>query len=224
MRMIKPKYETIVWDLDGTILDSLGISVDVWQQVLPQHGFKKPTELDVAHNYHGTLQDTARGLATNASEEQITILLKDFLRLDNEYIKDADHHLFEDAVRLAQRAHGNGIQQIVVTNRAHGHNRKFSNPRNLIHGSRLQPFINTVLCGDEVHERKPSAKVLDGVDYDPEATLVVGDQFVDAQLAANLGCKAILVSRAGDPIAHIDKLAGNMDHIEIVDSLDKVQL
>lgn len=120
--------DAIIWDLDGTLLNSLEISTGVWQKVLPRHGYPTPTAMDVARNYHGTLQDTIVGLAPHASSEQAKIILDDFLEVDNAYIRDANHHLFPDAVRLAERAHGEGIKQILVTNRAHGTNRQNASP------------------------------------------------------------------------------------------------
>lgn len=215
--------DTIIWDLDGTILNSLEISIGIWQSILTQYGFPIPSELEVSNNYHGTLEDTARGLAPSASDDQIRQLLDDFLKIDNASIKDADHHLYEDAVDLAKRAYTKGLMQILVTNRAHGVDRGNASPHTLIKGSRLSSYIDKIICGDEVAERKPSKNVLAGILKEESSLIVIGDQFVDAQFAVNLGCSAILVNRHLSKISHLDKLSDMDDSaIHLVDSLHQV--
>lgn len=217
--------ELIIWDLDGTLLNSLEISLSVWQAILPRHGFSAPTKHEVTRNYHGTLLETAQALAPHATSKQTTAILNDFMMLDNAYIQDADHHLFPDAVFLAERAHAAGAKQILVTNRAHGVDRHNASPRNLIANSRLRHIFEVIICGDEVLERKPSRNVLTGLSHNASQTLIVGDQFVDAQFAYNLGCPAILVSRDGSEIANLDRLtAGWESYVQLVESLDEVKL
>jgi len=220
---ISKPVDTIIWDLDGTILNSLEISIVIWQSVLTQHGFSMPSEVEVSNNYHGSLEDTARGLAPSASDDQIRQLLDDFLKIDNTSIKDADRHLYEDAVDLSRRAHTKGLRQILVTNRAHGVDRGNASPRTLIEGSRLSDYIDKVICGDEVAERKPSKNVIADILMEGSKPIVIGDQFVDAQFAVNLGCSAILVNRHSDKTNHLDKL-GDIDKsvIHLVDSLHQV--
>jgi phosphoglycolate phosphatase-like HAD superfamily hydrolase len=53
--------------------------------------------------------------------------------------------------------------------------------------------------------------------------LVVGDQFVDAELASNLGCKAILVARA-EAMAHLDRLNNWKEYVHIVPELWSVSI
>lgn len=215
----------IIWDLDGTLLNSLAISIDVWQTVLPRHGFNAPTKHEVARNYHGTLQETAQALVPHATPKQIIAILNDFMMVDNAFIQDADQHLFPDAVFLAERAHAAGAKQILVTNRAHGINRRNASPRNLIANSCLRDVFDMIICGDEVDERKPSRNVMASISHDASRTLIVGDQFVDAQFAHNLGSRAILVSRDGSEIAHLSLLdAGWGSYVQLVKSLNEVEL
>lgn len=215
---------TVIWDLDGTILDSIGISYGVWKEVMPQHGRPVPTMEEILRSYHGTLQDCIKELVPDATHEELEALHRDFLTVDNEFIQDADHHFFEDAVRLAEKVHNAGLRQILVSNRAHGIDRKFASPRNIVLGSRLAKYIDVVVCGDEVEFRKPDARAVDSVLNEGAEVLVIGDQFVDAEFARNLGGRAILVCRDSEPL-HLDRLSdGWEDHVDIVTSLDEVEL
>ncbi len=217
--MNKP-FSLVIWDLDGTILDSLEISIEVWQKVLPMHRLPRPTSQDVMHNYHGTLEDTARALAGDIPESELASILADFMLLDDEYIQDVDHYIFPDALALAQRLHNAGKRQVVLTNRAHGQDRKNASPRNIIENSKLGPYIDQIVCGDEVVERKPSPQALTGIISEADQLLIIGDQYVDALFAHNLESNAYLVQRSDETILHLDRLPDGWEsHVKIVRSL-----
>jgi phosphoglycolate phosphatase-like HAD superfamily hydrolase len=227
--MIKlANIRTIIWDLDGTLLDSFGIHVDIMTQVLTKHGLPEPSFDELRHNFHGKLEESLRGLAGDVSDEKFAALLADFLKIDNEYMTDVNHHLLMDAVTLAKHAHESGMQQILVTNRAHGVDRGNASPRNLVQNSVLCEYIDTVICGDEVEKRKPDPAVLGTLldELQPQHTLVIGDQAVDARFAHNLSARVVLVDRLDEGIAHLDSLEEPMapDRMVIVKSLSEIIL
>jgi phosphoglycolate phosphatase-like HAD superfamily hydrolase len=223
--------QTLVWDLDGTLLDSFGIYRDCLNEVLREHGLPEASEQILRLNHHGFIEDSIADVLSDMGQEvtkvKLAEIIRDFYALDNVYIKEVDHHLFEDAIDLAERAHRAGKRQIVVTNRPHGTDRGNGSPRNLIKNSRLRSFIDGVLCGDDSEYRKPHREFLEahfgaGLAQLGE-TIVIGDQFVDAEFARNIDCKAILVTRA-DKIAHLEKLGSWEEHAQIVLSLRDVQI
>jgi phosphoglycolate phosphatase-like HAD superfamily hydrolase len=219
--------KTIIWDLDGTILKSLDINVGILQQVFPRHGRPALSRHEITKHYHGTMEETIRGLAPDAADGEVKVLLADFLVLDNAYIKNPNDFIFDDAARLVRRAHAAGIAQIIVTNRAHGVDRFNASPRTFVENSMLAGLIEAVICGDDAQHRKPKAEVLgDRVEsFDPETTLVVGDQFVDGVFAHNLGARAVLVNRGKDPILHLEQLPDNWEErTTLVGSLDEVKI
>lgn len=219
--VIDPQVEILVWDLDGTILNSFDYGFDLWQAVMIHHGFDPPTRDQYARNYHGTVIETARGLMPTATDTKLEEVLVDFFKLDDNHIDDVDSFLFSDAVGLVKRAADAGLRQIIVTNRGHGTERGNASPRTMVQNSSLRGSISEIICGDEVIERKPSIHVLDGYNIVPEKTLVIGDQSVDSQFAANLGCRAIIVCRTDDhAVLHAAELA--KDHCRAVSTLDLV--
>lgn len=198
----------IIWDLDGTLLNSFGVHVDIVTQVFHKHGLPIPDDKEMEHHFHGKLRDSIAGLAGEAGKDRLDELLEDFLQIDNVYMENVDDYLFEDAVALAKKAHEAGIQQVLVTNRAHGKDRGNASPRAIVNNSELFNYIDTVLCGDEVIFHKPDPRVFNETDLtiNPARTLVIGDQFVDAQFAYNLGAPSVIVRRDGSAIPHIDRL------------------
>jgi phosphoglycolate phosphatase-like HAD superfamily hydrolase len=222
--------QTIVWDLDGTLLDSFGIHVDIMTQVLMKYGRPEPTYDQLRHNFYGKLEESMRGLAgKHTSDTELAAMLEDFLKIDNEYIKEVDRHLFVDAIGLAKQAHTKGVRQIFVTNRAHGSDRGNASPRNIIENSSLKGLITEVFCGDEVRIRKPDPMVLESVieELNPGMTLMIGDQAVDAVFAHNFGARAVLVNRFDDEIHHLDNYyreGGRDTHLVRVGALSDVTI
>jgi len=228
---IASDVQTIVWDLDGTLLDSFGIYRDCLNEVLRKIGRPEIHEQIFRNNHHGFIEDSIANVLHEAGQTttkaELAEIIREFYVLDNAYIADVDHHLFEDAVDFAERAHKAGKRQLVVTNRPHGTDRGNGSPRNLVANSRLRDFVSDILCGDDSEFRKPYREFLEARFGSDLAELgkvtVVGDQFVDAEFAHNIGCEAILVTRA-DKITHLERLENWQDYVQIVPSLRNVKV
>jgi len=228
---IAPDIQTVVWDLDGTLLDSFGIYRDCLNEVLRKLGRPEIHEQIFRNNHHGFIEDSIANVlyesGQTTTKAELAEIIREFYVLDNAYIADVDHHLFEDAVDLAERAHKAGKRQLVVTNRPHGTDRGNGSPRNLVANSRLHHLVSDILCGDDSEFRKPYGEFLEarfGSDLaELGKTIVIGDQFVDAEFAHNIGCSAILVTRANE-ITHLERLENWQDYVQIVPSLRNVKV
>jgi phosphoglycolate phosphatase-like HAD superfamily hydrolase len=91
----------------------------------------------------------------------------------------------------------------------------------------LHDIISAILCGDDCEVRKPHRAFLEarfGTDLAGLGKIaVIGDQFVDAEFANNIGGNAILVARVGE-IAHLDRLKDWESYAQIVTSLHDVRV
>jgi phosphoglycolate phosphatase-like HAD superfamily hydrolase len=228
---INNDIETIVWDLDGTLLDSFGIYQEILGKVFRAHGIIKPTEIILRNNHHGTLQESISNILHDmeyeADEAEIERLHREFLLEETTYMDEVDSHLYPDAAALCQKMHQAGLYQIIVTNRIHGHERQNASPKTMIQNSQLRDYIDDVICGDDSEHRKPKREVLVPAFGEHlikfENSVVIGDQFVDAAFARNLDVRAILVQRASQ-IAHLEKLGNWQDFVSIVSTLDEVAI
>lgn len=203
--MVITNISTIIWDLDGTLLDSFDIFTEIVAEVLPRHAIPVPPVATLRNNFHGSLESAILAAIGVEHESRLRQIVTDFLEVQNHHYETVEHHLHSDALSLARRAAKKGIYQILVTNRAH-EGRLNASPRHIVEQSSLTQLIDQIICGDDTHHRKPDILVLDDTKIDPTHTLVIGDQFVDAQFAINLGAEALLVNRSTEPIAHLDKL------------------
>lgn len=229
---IAPDVQTLIWDFDGTLLDSFSIYSGCLNEVLHRLGRPGISEEFFRNNYHGSLEDSITNVLREAGHKltatELAEVIRNFYILDNNYIKNVENHLFEDALDLAERAHKAGKRQVVVTNRPHGTNRGNGSPRVLIAGSpRLSKLVSDILCGDDSHYRKPHRASLETRFGSGAAELgkpvVIGDQFIDAEFANNLGCPAVLVAR-DTHVSHLDRLANWQDYTRIVRSLRDVHI
>lgn len=218
----------VIWDLDGTLLDSYEIFEQVVADLVKDTGHTMPTHEQMLNNYHGSLNETLGRVLGIESREEVEKTVDLFLaRQEHHYADDLETHLFLDAVGLAQRAAEKRTHQLLVTNRSHK-GRGYASPYAIIAGTTLASYIHEVRPGDEIEHRKPDRRSVDDwMDKHglrPAEVIVVGDQFVDAQLALNIGARAVLVARNGS-VPHLEKLS-EPDHADIivVDSLDNVTL
>jgi phosphoglycolate phosphatase-like HAD superfamily hydrolase len=217
-RLHLANFETLIWDLDGTILDSYKISLAIWTELFKGRGIDLDVDI-LRRNYHGTLRETCEAIIPSSAQNEIDDILVEFIARDNAHMQeDVNRHLFQDAVDLIERAHNLGRKQIIVTNRAHGDGRINTSPHTMIGKSKINHCIYHIICGDEVEERKPNVRVLNGIDYNPETTLVIGDQHVDAHFAHNINAKCLIVGRHPEIFEGVT-LPGNHSIVESLNSV-----
>lgn len=222
--------KALVWDLDGTIVDSFKATTGLISKMAPSYGFAVPSQQTFKDNYHGPLDETVSSVFGGAlTGDRLTAFVDEFLATQSDDYAQLEQFILEDALDLSQRATQKQLKQVVVTNRQH-EGRGNASPRSIVEKSAFKEHIHEVICGDDLDGlRKPDPKVLgsllDEWGITPEELLVIGDQHVDAQLALNLGCKAIIVLRDGEDLVHAHKLDKNWQkHVSIVKSLKDVTL
>ncbi len=226
--MSKPLHfsgiETVLWDLDGTLLDSFGIFRDLVSELLPRHNLSVPDEVALRHNFHGPLEHSIAGAAgLTADNPVVQQIAADFLTQQDSRYEIVEEHLLPDALGLAKSLAVQGITQMLVTNRAH-EGRLRASPRHIVANSSLHPCISRIICGDDTHHRKPDPRVLNGLAIVPAKTLVIGDQFVDAEFAHNLQARALIVNRHGS-LAHAERLSALLGlQLQVVESLENVKI
>jgi len=216
----------IVWDLDGTLLDSFTEFENIINVIARENGYTIPSHEDMLENYHGSLSDTIKKVLGIDSAEELDKVTESFVEKEAKLnSSDIESQLYKDAVTLASHAGELHIHQLIVTNRAHKDGGAAS-PRNIIAATTLADYIHDVNPGDEVDYRKPDSRSMgdwmDRYKLSPEEVIVIGDQHVDAQLAINIGARAILINRNGT-IPHIDSLTDN-NNVTIVDNLEEVEI
>ena len=186
--------ETIIWDLDGTLLNSFDVFAGVLTTVLRKRSIPIPDRDTLLKNFHGSLEQSIASVVPKKYAKDNHSILEEFLQEQDAFYEEVESHLFRDAIELSKRAYKKQIRQIIVTNRNH-EGRKRASPKHIVASTNLQDYVHDVICGEDSPVRKPDADVLTKHKIAPQTTIVIGDQLVDAEFARNLGCRGIIVDR-----------------------------
>jgi len=193
------RYELIVFDWDGTLMDSAGTIVHCVQAAATDLGLEPPAEERARHIIGLGLVDALRHALPDLPEARYADLVE---RYRHHYLS-RDHELVlfqgaEDVVRgLAESGRRLGV--------ATGKSRRGLD-RALEH-SGLGPYFHATRCADECHS-KPHPQMLEELMEEfavpPEATLMIGDTTHDLLMASNAGVAAVAVSYGAHPRAALD--------------------
>lgn len=185
------RYKTVIFDLDGTLLDTLGDLRDSLNFTLQKHGFPcRKTEEVRAFVGNGLRRLVERAVPSGTSEEEIAGCLTDF----KVYYKTHANVLTKpyDGIReLLLSLREGGVSLAVVSNKAD------YAVKELVAGY----FPDTFSCAYGEREgisRKPAPDAVFSAMRDlhatPGETVYIGDSEVDVETARNAGVDCIAVT------------------------------
>ena len=188
--MPKPKqYDLLIFDWDGTLMDSAGVIVDSIQRACEDIGLSAPSD-------HASRQIIGLGLTQALQALLPDLPADDYPRLVERYRhhylgRDEQIPLFEGVASGIQQLHGHGFQLAVATGKSQlGLSRA-------LESSGLGAWFAATRCADQTHSKPHPAMVLeliDEQDADPVRTLVIGDTSHDLLMASNAGVASLGVT------------------------------
>lgn len=208
------KYDTILFDLDGTLLYTLEDLTDSINYILVKYGFEPHSIEDVRRFVGNGLKMLAiRALPTGESYERFDQFLRDFIEYYNTHnlIKTKP---YDGVIETTKILFQKGVQMAIVTN-------KGQTASDSLLKDFFSPQIKIVVGDDGSHKRKPDPEPIDiALDKlnvtDKRKVLYVGDSEVDAMTAEAAGIDYVLctygfrdmdVLSAYKPIAFIDNFS-----------------
>ena len=205
------KYSLLIFDWDGTLMDSKAQIVNCMQSAISELGFESRTDLQISNII---------GLGL---EEAIVSL---FPSLENKEIKKTaqtyrEHYLFKDKTPSPLFK---GVEDVLISLRDAGYDLAVAtgkSRRGLEKGlteTNLHDYFPITRCADETRS-KPHPQMLEEilVDFNTEASkaLMIGDSEYDLQLANNAKVDGLAVSYGvhnlirllkHDPVGFIDEI------------------
>jgi len=168
--------DLIIFDLDGTLIDSLADLADATNHMLTSLE-RKVASLEQVRGYVG---QGARRLVEKAMPdavaEEIEIGLSVFLAYNDEHIVDKTR-LYPGAEETLSILRGSGKTLAVVSNK------NVALCRKVLTTLKADGFFQCIIGADSLRERKPSPehlrKVMDNLGFTPERTAMVGDSIND---------------------------------------------
>jgi phosphoglycolate phosphatase len=192
------RYELIVFDWDGTLLDSTAAIVAAIVAACRDLD-QVPPSIDAARSVIGLgLEDAiARAvpqLPPSRYEELAARYRHHYLARDHELT------LFSGAEELVARLHGESYLLAVATGKSRrGLDRALGY-------SGLQAYFHATRCADESFSKPHPGMLLDlmeALGVAPDHTLMIGDTTHDLQMAQNAGTDAVAVAFGAHPAAEL---------------------
>jgi pyrophosphatase PpaX len=182
------KYKTVLFDLDGTIIDTNELIITTFLHVLGKHfpdQFKREDIIPIMGEPL-TLQMERFG-----GSDKRDFLVQAY-REYNEEIHDEFVREIPHVRETLQALHDLGVTMGIVTTKA----RKTAEMGAKLCG--LDSFMSTFIAFEDTDKHKPSPDpillAMDRLQVDPATTLMVGDSQYDIQAAQNAGVHAAAVA------------------------------
>lgn len=185
----------VVFDLDGTLVETAGDLHLVLEEIFAERGFEAPPLAAV----RGMIGDGARVLIERALEaigapHDQDLVEKLFDRFRARYAKEPCRasSLYPGAAELLAELAGRGVRLGMCTNKPQ------AATDGLLRTLGIADRFAAVIGGDAIPVRKPNAQhlaaVIEAMDTTPDRTVMVGDSRNDLLTARGLGVPCILVS------------------------------
>lgn len=183
------RYELVIFDWDGTIMDSTGLIASCIQAACREMGLAVPDEAAakwvIGLGIAQSMERVAPGLDASRTREFADRYRGHFLARDHEA------PLFAGIPGLLEDLRGRGLRLAVATGKSRrGLGRALAS-------SGLAPFFEATRCADEGFP-KPHPdmvlRILDETGVEASRAVLVGDTTHDLELAANAGVDAVAVT------------------------------
>ncbi len=183
--------KTILFDLDGTLCNTLDDLADATNTVLGRHGFPaRPTENFKQYVGNGAKMQLKRAVGQEISQELFAQMLKEYLDYYGTHylVKTAPYDGVKETV---QALYEKGVTMAVVTNKPEPMAKR-------IVAELFGETIPKVWGNNSDFPLKPdpamTLHVMEQLGATPNETLFVGDSGVDMQTARNAGLTAVGVT------------------------------
>lgn len=193
--LLAARFKTVIYDLDGTLIDSAKDMQVAVSNVLADHGLPPVTEDDVrffmGQGSKVTMNKAFSKYGQTLDDDALTAVTAEFVRY---YEADPVSHTvaFDGVAEVVARFARLGLRQGVCTN-------KFEKPsRMILEHLKLMPPIADVAGADTFPVRKPDPRhilmLVERMGGDPKSTVMIGDSIHDVEAAHAAGLPAVLVS------------------------------
>lgn len=196
------RFDLLVFDWDGTLLDSAGAIVAAIQAACRDLDLPEPSDERARHVIGLGLGEALRHAVPELPEQRYPQMVD---RYRHHYLsRDQELRLFDGAAELVAGLADAGFALAVATGKSRvGLDRALK-------ASGLGDYFQASRCADECFS-KPHPQMLEELMQEfavaPERTLMIGDTTHDLQMALNAGVASLGVAYGAHPAAALDALA-----------------
>ena len=188
------RFELLVFDWDGTLMDSAGAIVTSIQESCRDLGLPVPERERAAHVIGLGLNDALAYAVPELAPSEYGRLAE---RYRHHYLaRDPDIELFP------------GMREMLALLKHRGHVLALATGKSrvglerVLEATQLKQYFDSSRCADETHSKPHPAmlqELMQELLIEAEATLMIGDTAHDLQMAVNAGVPALAVSYGAHP-------------------------
>jgi len=195
------RFDLLVFDWDGTLIDSTGAIVAAVQAACRDLGLAEPGDAQVQQVIGLGLADALHHAVPSLGDDQLPQLLERYR--DHYLSRDHELRLFDGVDALIAELHGAGFLLAVATGKSRaGLDRSMLN-------SGIARYFSATRCADECFSKPHPQMLLELIEafsLRPQQALMIGDTTHDLQMAANAGVSALAVAYGAHAPAALDAL------------------
>lgn len=194
------RYSTIIFDWDGTVVDSTYVIVDSIKKASRELGLEEPSDQKASWVIGLSLPKALLEVVPGLTEQR----LNEFIEAYRKYYftADPDLKMFDGVLPLIKNLRGQGLFTAVATGKSrYGLNRALEN-----HG--IANLFDVTKTADQT-QSKPHPlmleEIFDELMVSPEECVMIGDTSHDILMAKNAGCDSIAVSYGAHTLREISE-------------------
>jgi len=182
------RYRLLIFDWDGTIIDSASTIAECIRRAAADLGLPVPSEAQARHVIGLGLQDALRGTVPDLPPER----LPEFVERYRAYFREGEEKmgLFAGMRELIERLAAERTLGIATGKSRRGLDRALD-------ASGLRPYFRASRCADETHPKPHPAmlrELMAELDVAADNALMIGDTSHDLEMASAAGVDALAVT------------------------------
>lgn len=205
------KYDYVIWDFNGTLLDDVQTGIDSVNALLVEKGLPRIESIEKYRSvFRFPIIDYYRTLGFDFEKESFEELAPKWVALYLENVKSAS--LYGDAIRTLDFIRSHGIKQSVLS----------ATEQSMLNGQLCDLGINgyfeEILGLDNIHALSKLRLANEWRERHPDSrVLFIGDTDHDVQTAELLLADCVLVARGHQPKAYLESLG-----VPVTDNFDGI--
>lgn len=193
--------EVVIFDLDGTLIDSLPVIIEAYRECLGDLFGKRPSKEEVTNHFGKSTSEALEGLTPKGGSKE---------RLKEEMYRRVPYNYFEE-IRLREEAVEileelkNDYKLALVTNSPRHY------AESILEEMGLEKYFSRILTNDDANENRcgRSSKaynienILKELDVDSEEAIYIGDEEGDRESSEEVGVESLII---GEDIESLKEL------------------
>ena len=186
------KIECVIFDLDGTLLDSRECSIKATKAAFTEMGLKVPSEVVIEHYMGIPIEESFFKMSEQPLDQETATELIRVFRTYYQTYEESTLNVFPEIPHVLEILMKRKVPCLVVSSK------KTAVVKRNLAAQNLVAFFEEIIGSDAVSHYKPHPeginKVVTQYQFDPTRTIMVGDAIFDIQMGKAAGVKTIAVT------------------------------